>query len=388
MSESRPLIALGLEDNIALRGGVNVLVEALLVELKKYFRVALISTDDPKDVPAPLMAQLDGHFVWSRQTSVAQARRLASELRAAGVEVVHLHGGTFGWGMRFLGHSPIRHLRRAGVKVFWTNHTWVSLFEGYCGPQKPWWFKLGFLPLAWFSRVRELAALEAVLTVSELTRINERFYYWPVRGKFQRQYYSRLSEATLPSTEPAERTVVSVGHVAWRKGQLILAQAFAEIAARYPDWRLQIIGPVVEPEYGRQLTEFVAASGHASQIEILGTRSDAISFTRRAGIFVQPAIWEGLPLALQEAMFFERASLGTRCFGNTELIENESNGLLVPPERPHEMAAAIGRMIGDPALRARLGAAARPSIIQRGMTLEKMVESHRRLYENALASPR
>jgi glycosyltransferase involved in cell wall biosynthesis len=104
----------------------------------------------------------------------------------------------------------------------------------------------------------------------------------------------------------------------------------------------------------------------------------------RAGIYVQPSYAEALGLALQEAMFCGCPGIGTRIGGIPELITHEKNGLLVKAGKPDLMARALERLIADAKLREDFGRAAAASILERGMTQEKMIASHLELYESLL----
>jgi glycosyltransferase involved in cell wall biosynthesis len=377
---------LGIESPLALRGGVNMIIEQLVEGLLPYYRIVLVSMDASHELPAPWRAKLHGHICWNPASSRTQAWAVARQAQALGVQVANFHGGVFGFGQRFFGHSPLRPMAQLGIKVFWTNHTWVHLLDGYCGPQKPLWFKLGMLPFAWLSRVRELAAVQQVLTSSALTLAQERRWYWPVREKFRLLYFSRLRESAPQLQMPRQRTVLAVGHLARRKGQLVLAQAFARIAARHPDWRLILIGPAVEEDYSRQVADALQPLG--AQAEWVGPQQETLADIASAGIFVQPSFWEGLPFALQEAMFLSCPCVATRCYGNIELITHEENGLMVEPGDVAGLAGALERLIEDSLLRARLAAAARPFILATGMTFERMIAHHCALFTEALSGRR
>ncbi len=380
------MLALGIESPLALRGGVNMIIEQLVEGLLPYYRIVLISMDASHELPAPWRNQLHGHICWTPATSRAQARAVARQAQALGVQLANFHGGVFGFGQRFFGHSPMRAMAELGIKVFWTNHTWVHLLDGFCGPQKPLWFKVGMLPFAWLSRVRELAAVQKVLTSSALTLTKEKRWYWPVREKFRLLYFSRLRENAPQLQVPRQRTVLAVGHLARRKGQLVLAQAFARIASRLPDWRLILIGPAVEEDYARQVSDVLRPLGE--QATWIGPKQETLADIAGAGIFVQPSFWEGLPFALQEAMFLGCPCIATRCYGNIELVTHEKNGLMVDPGDVDGLAQALARLIEDSTLRERLASAARPFILAAGMTFERMIAHHRALFEEALAGVR
>jgi len=81
-----------------------------------------------------------------------------------------------------------------------------------------------------------------------------------------------------------------------------------------------------------------------------------------ASIFALPSYAEGMPLALLEAMSWGLAVIATPVGGVPQLVTHEVNGVLVAPGDIDGVAAAIDRLLSDPALRDRLGAAARATI--------------------------
>lgn len=80
--------------------------------------------------------------------------------------------------------------------------------------------------------------------------------------------------------------------------------------------------------------------------------------------FVLPSQHEGLPLALAEAMAMQRAVLATPVGGVPDLIQDNINGLLVPPGDARALAHGIERLMDEPDLRARLGQAAREQVMR------------------------
>jgi len=80
---------------------------------------------------------------------------------------------------------------------------------------------------------------------------------------------------------------------------------------------------------------------------------------RTADVFVLPAISEGLPMALLEAMAYGLAIVATEVGGVPDVVEDGVHALLFPPRDPEALADALGRVCQDAALRAGLGAAAR-----------------------------
>lgn len=99
-------------------------------------------------------------------------------------------------------------------------------------------------------------------------------------------------------------------------------------------------------------------SGLGGSFRLLGYRPDALDVLAAADLFVLSSRQEGLPVALMEALALGLPVVATAVGGIPEGVTNELEGLLVPPGRPDELAGAIARLASDPALRARLAAAA------------------------------
>jgi glycosyltransferase involved in cell wall biosynthesis len=236
--------------------------------------------------------------------------------------------------------------------------------------------------VAWFGKLDLLRHVTVEIVVSQRACEWLRRWYWPLRGRFRPIYHSRLPQAPLPASGSREPLILGVGHIAFRKGQHTLAAAFAKIAPAHPNWKLALIGPVGETACLAQIEETIAAHKLAGRVLLLGSREDTADFMQRAAILVQPSLHEGLPLALQEGMFYGCACVATRVMGNDELVLDGTTGALVPASDPGALAQMLDNLIKDPAQRERLGRAAAASIIEKEMTAAKMVEHHLALYES------
>jgi glycosyltransferase involved in cell wall biosynthesis len=76
-------------------------------------------------------------------------------------------------------------------------------------------------------------------------------------------------------------------------------------------------------------------------------------------LVLHPSRRDALPQAVLEALALEKPVIASDATGNAEIVRHEVDGLLVPPDDPVAWAAAIDRLLGDPALAARLGASGR-----------------------------
>jgi glycosyltransferase involved in cell wall biosynthesis len=382
-------IALCLEYPIAVRGGVSVVVETLLRELAaRGCEIVLVSPDTTESLHGHEVGKLIHqhiHFAPTKIT-IADAKNLARQIAATKVDLAHFHfGGNYGWTNRFPFHCPAIYVNRLGVPCVSTVHLVIGLFEGYCGPQKPLWFKALMLPLAWLGKMQQLRHVRFEITVSQHDQKKLQCWYRPLRNRFTQIYHSRLSgEPEQLQGAKREPVILNVGHIAWRKGQMILAGAFARIADRHPNWTLQLAGKDADETEAQQIRKLAKDRRLEERIQLLGERTDTADLMRRAAIYVQPSFWEALGLALQEAMYHGCACIGSRAGGIPELIQADRTGLLFEPGNVQQLADALEKLIGDSVLRENLGRAAAQSIHDRSMTVEAMVRRHLELYETAL----
>ncbi len=381
-------IALCLEYPLGQAGGVSMLVRELVAGLARDYEIVLVSPDTAQVFETdPIKSRVAEHLNFDTRLSSQQAARaLATRIAEAKVSLAHFHfGGNFAWNNRFPARCPIPHVARFGIPVVTTIHMAIGWLHGYCGPRKPLWFKLGLLPVAWMNKLRVLRHVQCEITVSKQDCRRLRGWYWPLGSRFKQIYHSRLHapDTAVPAPQ-REPIILAVGHIAQRKGQLVLAEAFTRIAERYPEWRLLLAGHASEASVQKQIEELARRSARPDRISLLGRQDDTASLMQRASLYVQPSFHEGLPLALQEALYYQCACVATRISGNTELVEDQTNGLLVPPGNVEEMAWALEKLIDDPAARERLAMNARTSILQKEMTAERMLEKHRNVYQRLL----
>lgn len=386
-------IALCLEYSIDQHGGTEVLVAELIKGFAKQHQVVLVSPDDAASLArskvAPFVA---GHIsfspVWE---SVSHARDLAEKIAQARPDLAHFHfGGNYGWGNRVFWKCPIVHLRKLGVPCLSTNHGAFSILEGYCWEKRPLAVKLALLPPAWLNKQIVLAHLQCEVAVSQHDYHALRRWYPPMRGKFRWIYHSRLHGTPPPPSLERQKIIVCAGTIGSRKGQPLLAEAFARIAKKSPDWQLIFIGRCGDDALLQQIHQTIARGKLENQIQLLGSRSDdeLRGWLQRAAIFAMPSTYEGLGLSLQEAQFYGCACVGTRCGGVEDLIQDGDNGLLVDVNNPMQLADALEELISAPDLREKFSRRAPQSVLEKNMTAGKMVETYEQLYAEILNQSR
>ena len=129
------------------------------------------------------------------------------------------------------------------------------------------------------------------------------------------------------------------------------------------------------------------AAGVADRLHFLGTRSDVPRLLRVADAFILPSLWEGLPMALLEAMAAGLPVIATSVSGTRQVVEDGRTGILVSPGDSAALASAMGRLAGDPRLRARLGGAGRDHV-RAEFSVDRQAERYLDLYRACLRRER
>lgn len=165
-------------------------------------------------------------------------------------------------------------------------------------------------------------------------------------------------------THPDSFELLCVGRLVPAKGQYILLAAIRRLVKSRPNIQLRFVGDGPDRE---GLERIIAANGLSRNVTLEGSvNQDRIrAYYRQADIFVLASFAEGIPVVLMEAMAMEIPCISTFVAGIPELIRNDIDGILVRPSDDQELAAAIERLIDDPELRRRLGAAGRRRVIEK-----------------------
>lgn len=177
-----------------------------------------------------------------------------------------------------------------------------------------------------------------------------------------------------------------VGQVSVRdwKGWRELMAAFATVAGRHRAAHLLLVG--CEPAAEREKVEAEAERLEiADRLLTLPYRRDMPEVLGACDV-VADASWAGTGITgtIREAMAMERSVVATDCAGNRELVLDREAGLLVPRRDVPALAAALDELLGDAALRTRLGALARKRVVE-GFSTRVRIERLERLYGDLLA---
>jgi glycosyltransferase involved in cell wall biosynthesis len=159
-------------------------------------------------------------------------------------------------------------------------------------------------------------------------------------------------------------TVVTMARLNAIKGIDVLLEALVIVHRQRAEVTATILGG---PQDGyaadaAQLDRLRIDLGLQSAVTFAGHRDRPDEVLAAASVYVQPSRWEGVPMAVLEAMAMGLPVVATSVGGLAEIIEHGVTGLLVPPGDPPALADAILSVLDSPELAARLGAGARAEV--------------------------
>jgi glycosyltransferase involved in cell wall biosynthesis len=329
------------------RGGAQVHVLDLLSGCRSYCEITLATGDVGYLTQQARASGIDTYVIpglirnvnpWRDLQALLGLIRLIRRLRP---EVVHTHtykAGLLGRLAAFLCRVPAVH----------TAHNWC--FQPGTGV---WWKKLGLIG-EWLGACLSFR----IITVSDANKALALSFRIASERTIETIHNGVCDVGIRARPEQSPASIVMVARFVIQKDQTSLIRAVAGVGG---DWRLRLIGD--GPTY-EEVREKVKELGLKSRVEFLGERSDVPQLLADASIFALITHMEGLPLAILEAMRASLAVVASDVGGVRETIDDGRTGFLIPHGDTEALRRRLRTLIGDSALRRRMGEAGRQKYVQ------------------------
>ena len=177
---------------------------------------------------------------------------------------------------------------------------------------------------------------------------------------------------------------VTVGRLAPEKDLKTLLQAMAIAILRIPGLKLKIVG---DGALRSELESLASALKLERVVEFAGEQHNVADSLRGCGFYVSSTLTEGISLTILEAMAVGLPVVATRVGGNPEIIVEGTNGLLVEPANPNELAEGICKMWSRSEQWQSMGLSARERVVQ-CFEVKQMVANYEKLYHQLLRARR
>jgi glycosyltransferase involved in cell wall biosynthesis len=191
----------------------------------------------------------------------------------------------------------------------------------------------------------------------------------------------RVIRSSLGLTEQ-DLLILTVGRLTIQKGHTYLLDAVKILSSKYPNTNFLFAG---DGPLHEELQKKAENLGVSDSIQFLGVRNDVERLLLAADIFVQPSVWEGLSLALLEALMAGLPVIASRVEGVVDVVVDGESALLVPAKDPVALAEAIDKLIKEPEFRKQLAIQGQNRFLER-YSVDRMSRSYEELILNQLAN--
>ena len=174
--------------------------------------------------------------------------------------------------------------------------------------------------------------------------------------------------------------LTTVAVIREQKGIQYMLNVLPEMMGKLPNLYYVIVGDGNYLESLENLSETLGIAGH---VVFMHHRTNIPEILAASDLFVFPTLSDALPTVLLEAMAAGVPIVASEVGGVPEILENDVNGLLVPPADPASLADACLRLLCDKSLADRLTAAAHDTVLER-FDIRQYAGNLLKLYEQVL----
>jgi glycosyltransferase involved in cell wall biosynthesis len=303
--------------------------------------------------------------------------KLCFHIKRGNYDIVHTHSSKAG----FLGRLAARLI---GVRaVIHTPHCFCFMAEDMNGIKKQFYF-----------HVEKFAAFfcDRLIAVSDFQRqdmlkmrLTDPRKVLTIEngvdsGTFSNNGFDILKKKNELGLNNGSIILGAVGVLNESKGHRYLIEAVSKIVQTGLDVRLLIAG---EGPLRKQLEALSRDLGLDSRVRLLGFREDIPELLALMDIFVFPSLWEGMSLALLEAMAVGLPIISTDVHGAVDLIRDNKSGILVQKKDTRGLVKAIRHLVSNPNETKKMGQEAR-RLVHSNYTLERQIGKLESLYKSII----
>ena len=277
--------------------------------------------------------------------AIFKIRKYLSQIQAKGNPfgpmIVHAHGPRAG----LLGRESIK----AGMISVYTEHIWgpgyhlENRFNEML--QKKMLRKLN-------SKTHLIIAVSSAVKkylIDQKMALEERIVVIPNGITTTSNLKPQTSKITSKNYD--NQIIGTVGSLKKIKGQIFLIQAMPEVIKKFPHLMLEIVGEGEEEENLKFQISNLKIERH---VTLLGRRGDVEKIIFRWSVFVLPSIAETFGISILEANAVGIPVVASSVGGVTDIVKDNKTGILVEPEKPHQIAEAVIKLLEHPAYAAKL----------------------------------
>jgi glycogen synthase len=345
-------------------GGAGVVVDQLTQALVRRMAVEVRCFGERSGAPGPI--QVRGYTPWERVGSGRDRPLYAPALETLSIDLAMARDPVDAQ----VAHAHTWYADMAGLLVRTLHRIPLVVTLHSMEPLRPWkadQLGSGYLLSTWIERTAVEAA-DRVVAVSHRMRedILQHFRVDPARvvvihnGIDPERYRRTAERGALDRLEIRQPFVLFVGRITDQKGIFDLLEAAAALP---PQVQVVLCASAPDtPEIEERLRRSVAGRPALRWIGEMLPVDEVIELYSHAAVFCCPSVYEPFGLINLEAMACETPVVASAVGGILEVVEDGVTGLLVPPRRPRELAAALTTVLADQERARAMGAAGRARV--------------------------
>ena len=301
---------------------------------------------------------------WKDVKAVIQAMRI---IRKEKPDLVHCHsakGGVIGRYAAFF----------TGRKSVYTAHAFSFLSAESAKKQKV------------FLTLEKIAKLNSVLLgCSESERLlgMEKVGYTEKNAFAWNNAIPRILDKDIQEPDEAirhEKTVISIGRPSYQKNPLLMVEVMRRVHEKHPAVKFYLVGVGF---YSPMLDETKALIHQYGMDDCFVmvpwlSHAETLGYLKYAQVYLTTSLYEGLPIAVLEAMAMGKPVVSSDVIGNNDCVKDGENGYLLPMDA-ERMADAVCRLLDDEALREKMGRASK-ELFEREFLIDNRIGELERIY--------
>ncbi len=174
--------------------------------------------------------------------------------------------------------------------------------------------------------------------------------------------------------------IVVIGRLHPAKGHFDLIEAISKLKYLNTQFHVFLVG---EGELHDEIVKKCKETSITNYVTLLGQRSDIPLILAKTDLFVMPSHWEGLPMALLEAMAMSMAVIATKVGGIPNVIDDGVNGLLIDKGDVVALEKRIQQLMCDSGLRQKLGEQAKKTVVEK-FSAKNVASEYESLYQTII----
>ncbi len=363
-------------DTRVIPGGIRMVSYNLVQGLKAYPDLELHVVHCHSDIAEDRLVTDDGvtvHYlalparriVPNLVTGVRRVREALADIKP---DLVHAHVAHFAYAASMAGYPTIFTIH--GVLARERQIYRETLFD-----------RLRYGLLAWYE-ARALRRVDRLVAIS--SHVLEEYTH--VRAASWLRIDNPVPRAFFDLPDQSEPwRILYAGSITEIKDLLTLLRAVERLVPLYPQVRLRLAGRATSEAYDRQVRGFVESHNLQGHVEFLGllTQEQMLEEYSHCALLALSSLQDNAPMAVIEAMAAARPVVATRVGGVPDLVSEGETGLLVPAGDDAALAMRLADLLGDRALRRRMGQRAR-EVARSRFSAERVAAAYYALYRRVL----